>query len=105
MLVEKTPAGRADALNCGMNLARFRYTAVVDAGVVFEPDALLRAMSAPLQDPAHVVAAASHVEARRELRHREITGAQPIEDRAPRRIGDGEKSISVSGGTGHGVDG
>ena len=64
MLVEKTPAGRADALNCGMNLARFRYTAVVDAGVVFEPDALLRAMSAPLKDPAHIVAAASHVEAR-----------------------------------------
>ena len=64
MLVEKTAAGRADALNCGVNLARFRYTGVVDAGVVFEPDALLRAMSAPLKDPARVVAASSHVEAR-----------------------------------------
>jgi cellulose synthase/poly-beta-1,6-N-acetylglucosamine synthase-like glycosyltransferase len=64
MLVEKTAAGRADALNCGVNLARFRYAGVVDAGVVFEPDALLRAMSAPLKDPARVVAASSHVETR-----------------------------------------
>jgi hypothetical protein len=64
MLVEKTAAGRADALNCGINLARFRYAGVVDAGVVFEPDALLRAMSAPLRNPAQVVAASSHVEAR-----------------------------------------
>ena len=31
---------------------------------MFEPDALLRAMSAPLKDPARVVAASSHVEAR-----------------------------------------
>jgi hypothetical protein len=64
MLVEKTAAGRADALNCGINLARFRYAGVVDAGVVFEPDALLRAMSAPLKDPARIVAASSHVETR-----------------------------------------
>ena len=64
ILVEKTAAGRADALNCGVNLARFRYTGVVDAGVVFEPDALLRAMSAALKDPARVVAASSHVETR-----------------------------------------
>jgi hypothetical protein len=64
MLVEKTAAGRADAVNCGVNLARFRYAGVVDAGVVFEPDALLRAMSAPLNDPARVVAASSHVETR-----------------------------------------
>jgi len=45
-------------------VARFRYASVVDAGVVFEPDALLRAMAAPLRDPANVVAASSHVEAR-----------------------------------------
>jgi hypothetical protein len=64
LLVEKTASGRADALNCGVNVARFRYASVVDAGVVFEPDALLRAMSAPLRDPANVVAASSHVEVR-----------------------------------------
>jgi hypothetical protein len=75
MLVEKAAAGRADALNCGMNLARFRYAAVVDAGVVFEPDALLRAMSAPLKDPAHVVAASSHVEARPDADARVSAGA------------------------------
>lgn len=63
MLVEKTAAGRADALNCGLNLARFRYVSVLDTRIAFDADALLRAMSAPLKDPA-VVAATSHVEIR-----------------------------------------
>jgi hypothetical protein len=62
MLVEKRAAGRADAVNCGVNLTRYRYAGVVDADVTFAPDALLRAMSAPLRDPASVVAASSHVE-------------------------------------------
>ena len=64
MVVEKPAAGRADSLNCGMNLARFRYVAVVDPGVQFDREALLRAMVAPLRDPANVVAASSHVEIR-----------------------------------------
>ena len=62
MIVDKSPASRSDALNCGVNLARFRYVSSVDPGVAFDADALLRAMSAPLRDPATVVAASSHVE-------------------------------------------
>jgi len=62
LLVEKEPAGRSDALNCGVNLARYRYATIVDLDVLFDPDALLRAMAAPLADPASVVAATCHVE-------------------------------------------
>jgi len=63
MIVDKTPTGSlADALNCGVNLARFRYIGAVESGLVFDADALLRAMSAPLRDPAGVVAATSHIE-------------------------------------------
>jgi hypothetical protein len=62
MVVDKAPAGRTDAMNCGVNLSRYRYICVVDVGIEFDADALLRAMSAPLRDPATVVAASSHVE-------------------------------------------
>lgn len=62
LVVHKTPGKLADALNCGVNLARFRYVVVVEPGVLFEADALLRAVTAPLRDPAAVVAATSHIE-------------------------------------------
>ena len=62
LVVHKTPATMADALNCGVNLARFRYVTAVEPGVTFDADALLRALTAPLRDPAGVVGATSHVE-------------------------------------------
>jgi hypothetical protein len=61
-VVEKTAAGRADALNCGMNLARFRYVVTVAPGVVCDADALLRLMSPALRDPGAVLAVTSYVE-------------------------------------------
>jgi len=62
LFVDKVQGGRADALNCGANIARFRYLAVIDPGIAFEDDALLRLMAAPLRDPGAVLAAAAHVE-------------------------------------------
>jgi cellulose synthase/poly-beta-1,6-N-acetylglucosamine synthase-like glycosyltransferase len=63
-LVDKAPAGRADALNCGANLARFRYLCTVPSDVRAEADALLRVMSPALRDPAGVLGVTSHVERR-----------------------------------------
>jgi hypothetical protein len=62
LVVDKTPGTPADALNCGVSLARYRFVSVVEPGVVFDADALLRAMAAPLRDPAGVVGATIHVE-------------------------------------------
>ena len=62
LVVHKTPGTMADALNCGVNLARFRYVVAVEPGVTFDVDALLRAVTAPLRDPAAVVGATSHIE-------------------------------------------
>lgn len=62
MVVEKDAGPRSDALNTGVNLARFRFVAVVPADVTFDDGALLRAMSPALRDPAAVVAVSSHVE-------------------------------------------
>lgn len=64
IVVDKPDGGRADALNCGLCLARFRYIASVAPTVVFDSNALLRMMSPALRDPASVLAVASHVETR-----------------------------------------
>jgi hypothetical protein len=76
MIVDKTPArSLADALNCGVNLARFRYVSAVESGLVFDADALLRAMSAPLRDPASVAAATSHIESNGAASHGRVSDA------------------------------
>jgi hypothetical protein len=62
MVVEKEPSDRTDAINCGMDLARYRYVAVVPPGIRFERSALLRAMAPVLRDPVTVVGIASPVE-------------------------------------------
>ncbi|MEO6212827.1 MAG: hypothetical protein ABIP65_04290, partial [Vicinamibacterales bacterium] len=66
VFVEKAPGGRADALNCGVSLARFRYVVSITPGVLFDTNALLRLMSPALRDPATVLAVTSYVERRRE---------------------------------------
>ncbi len=58
-VVVKDNGGKADALNCGVNIARYRYLCCVDGDTVFARDALLKAMSLVVKDPARIVAAAS----------------------------------------------
>lgn len=67
IVVEKDATSIADAINCGIDFARFRFVAAIPADVIFEGDALLRAMSPALRDPARVLAVASHVERRGDL--------------------------------------
>jgi len=61
VVVDKENGGKADALNCGINLARYRYVCGVDADTVLAEDALLRGMRLVLRDPANVLAVTSHV--------------------------------------------
>ena len=62
MVIDKTAAGFSDALNCGVNVARYRYLMSADPDVIFDRDALLRVMMAALRDPANVIGASNHVE-------------------------------------------
>jgi cellulose synthase/poly-beta-1,6-N-acetylglucosamine synthase-like glycosyltransferase len=64
IVIEKTAAGRADALNCGVSLARFRYLLSIAPDVRFDADALLRVMAPALIDPGGVLAVTSAVERR-----------------------------------------
>jgi hypothetical protein len=62
MVIDKTAAGYSDALNCAINVARFRYVIALAPDIRFDENALLRVMRAALIDPANVVGASGHVE-------------------------------------------
>jgi cellulose synthase/poly-beta-1,6-N-acetylglucosamine synthase-like glycosyltransferase len=60
-VVDKQNGGKADALNAGLNVARYRYVCGVDADTIFDPDALLKGMRLVVQDPARIVGVTSHL--------------------------------------------
>lgn len=56
VVVDKERGGKADALNCGINVCRSPYFCSVDADSVLEKDALLRIMTPVLESRVPVVA-------------------------------------------------
>lgn len=64
VVIDAGTASHSDALNCGVNLARYRYLLTVAPAVTFEADALLRLMPGALRDPARVVGISGHLERR-----------------------------------------
>lgn len=65
IVVQSESASVGEALNCGVNLARYRYLAVVDSVVAtYNNDALLEAMQAALEDPQRVVGATTALSVR-----------------------------------------
>lgn len=55
-VVDKENGGKADALNCGINVSRQPYFCAIDADAIIETEALLRVAQPLLDDPAAVVA-------------------------------------------------
>jgi cellulose synthase/poly-beta-1,6-N-acetylglucosamine synthase-like glycosyltransferase len=55
LVADKAARGIGDALNYGVNLARYRYVCAVDAEAAYSVDGLLEGMQAALEDPAAVV--------------------------------------------------
>ncbi len=56
LLVDKENGGKSDALNAGINLARAPIICSMDADSLLDPDALLRAARAFIDDPHRTVA-------------------------------------------------
>jgi cellulose synthase/poly-beta-1,6-N-acetylglucosamine synthase-like glycosyltransferase len=56
-LIDKDNGGKSDALNAGLNAARYPYVCAVDADAILEEDALLRVAKPIIDDPDLVVAA------------------------------------------------
>jgi cellulose synthase/poly-beta-1,6-N-acetylglucosamine synthase-like glycosyltransferase len=60
-VVDKEKGGKSDALNAGVNVARFRYICNTDADTLFEKEALLRIIRPVVRDPRRVVAVGGQV--------------------------------------------
>jgi glycosyltransferase involved in cell wall biosynthesis len=63
IVADADPAGRAHAMNCGVNLARYRYVCLVEADTVYNRDALLNTMGVVVRDPGTVAGVSAHVDA------------------------------------------
>lgn len=82
-VVDKENGGKADALNAGVNLARYRYICNTDADTVFEKDALLRIVRPVLVDPRRVVALGGQVRVGNGFR---IEDGEIVERHLPRTL-------------------
>lgn len=60
-VVDKENGGRADALNAGLNAARYPYVLCTDADVIFEGDALMKAMMRVVEDRERTVAVGGNI--------------------------------------------
>ena len=52
---------KADACNCGLNYARYRYILLLDGDTIYEPDALLNCMRLAAADPQRVIGITGHI--------------------------------------------
>lgn len=56
LVIDKTKSGKADALNCGINVSRSPYFCSVDADSILETDALIRLMTPVMESTIPVIA-------------------------------------------------
>lgn len=61
LVVDKANGGKADALNAGINLARYSIFCSIDADSILEPNALFRAALPFSQDPIRMAAVAGTI--------------------------------------------
>jgi biofilm PGA synthesis N-glycosyltransferase PgaC len=61
LVIDKINGGKADALNCGLNYARYRYLCCIDGDTFYNPEALLRAMRLVVKDPARIIGVTSMI--------------------------------------------
>jgi cellulose synthase/poly-beta-1,6-N-acetylglucosamine synthase-like glycosyltransferase len=60
-VIDKENAGRADALNAGINVARYPYALCTDADVILDAGCLVNAMQRIVEDREHVVAVGGNI--------------------------------------------
>jgi poly-beta-1,6-N-acetyl-D-glucosamine synthase len=61
-VIQKENRGtKADACNCGLNYARYRYVLLLDGDTIYEPDALLNCMRLAASDPRRVIGITGHI--------------------------------------------
>jgi cellulose synthase/poly-beta-1,6-N-acetylglucosamine synthase-like glycosyltransferase len=61
VVIDKVNGGKADSLNCGLNLARYRYVCGVDGDTILSRSSLLNGMRLALSDPQRIVGVTGHI--------------------------------------------
>src|SRR5690348_1241394 len=61
IVIDKVNGGKADSLNCGLNLARYRYICGVDGDTVLSRTCLLDGMRLALSNPQRIVGVTGHI--------------------------------------------
>ncbi len=89
-LIRKHNGGRADALNCGIDVARHPLVCVTDADSILDPSALEVMVRPFLEDPERVVAVGGTVRVGNSGR---VEDGQMIEPRVPRTLIEGFQMI------------
>jgi len=56
IVVDKENGGKSDALNCGINIAHYKYFCCVDADVILTPNALINLVRPFLENPTETLA-------------------------------------------------
>lgn len=57
MVIDKENGGKADALNCGINISNYPYFCAIDSDAIIEKDSLLRVMRPIQHNPDEIIAA------------------------------------------------
>lgn len=60
-VIDKENGGRADALNAGLNIARYPYALCTDADVILDAECLMRSMQRVLEDRERTVAVGGNI--------------------------------------------
>lgn len=89
VVVDKKAGGKADALNCALNLASGDLACAIDADTLIEPDGLLR-MARPFLQGEGVVAAGGTI---RVANGSEVRDGRVQTSRTPRRLLSGIQSV------------
>ena len=82
-VIDKENGGKADALNAGVNLSRYRYVCNTDADTIFEKDSLIRIMRPIVRDPRRVVAVGGQVRVGNGFR---VKGGEIVERHLPKAL-------------------
>lgn len=82
-VIDKENGGKTDALNAGINAARYPYTFCTDADVILEPNCLVHAMQRVVEDRERTIGVAGNV---RPLNGSRLELGHLIEASVPKRL-------------------
>ena len=82
-VIKKSNGGRADALNAGINAARFPYVLCTDADVILDADCLVAAMRSVVEDRVRTVAVGGNI---RPLNGSRVELGHLVEASVPRNV-------------------